>query len=57
MWRSGVRRCVTADAEEALIEKITKDCLIVEISVDEQNEILIHSRQTNTYMNIITRII
>jgi phosphoribosyl-AMP cyclohydrolase/phosphoribosyl-ATP pyrophosphohydrolase/uncharacterized protein related to proFAR isomerase len=54
--KSSVRRCVLASADDILINKIPKERLIVEISINEQNEILIHGRQTNTHMNIITRI-
>ncbi len=56
MLKSGVRRCVMASAEDTLIEKIPKDRLIIEISVNEHNEVLIHGRRTNTHVNIINRI-
>ncbi|CAF3371628.1 unnamed protein product [Rotaria sp. Silwood2] len=54
--KSSVRRCVIASANDELIAKIPKERLIVEISVNEQNEVLIHDCQTNTHINIITRI-
>ncbi len=53
MLKSDVRRCVMVSAEDTLIETIPKDRLIVEISVNEQNEVLIHGRRTNTHVNII----
>ena len=56
MLKSGVRRCVMASADDALIAKILKDRLIVEISINEQNEVLIHGRRTNTHVDIITRV-
>ncbi|CAF1482447.1 unnamed protein product [Rotaria sordida] len=56
MLKSSVRRCVVASADDALIMKIPKERLVVEISINEQNEVLIHGRQTNTHVNIITRI-
>lgn len=54
--KSSVRRCVLASAEDTLINKIPKERLIVEISTNEQNEVLIHGRQTNTHINILTKI-
>ncbi|UJR20148.1 hypothetical protein I4U23_023280 [Adineta vaga] len=56
MLNSGIRRCVMASGEDSLIEKMPKDRLIVEISINEQNEVLIHGRRTNTHVNIMTRI-
>lgn len=56
MLKSSVRRCVIASGNDELIEKIPKERLVVEMSVNEQNEVLTHGRRTNTGMNIITRI-
>ena len=56
MFNSGVRRCVMATADNDLIKKIPKDRLIIEISINEYNEVLIHGRQTNTHVNIIEKI-
>ncbi|CAF3091825.1 unnamed protein product [Rotaria sp. Silwood2] len=56
MLKSSVRRCVVASADDVLITKIPKERLVVEISINEQNEVLIHGRQTNTHVNIITKI-
>ncbi|CAF1451747.1 unnamed protein product [Adineta ricciae] len=56
MLNSGIRRCVMASGEDSLFEKIPKDRLIVEISVNEKNEVLIHGRRTNTHVNILTRL-
>ncbi|CAF1468962.1 unnamed protein product [Rotaria sp. Silwood1] len=56
MLKSSVRRCVVASADDELIMKIPKERLVVEISINEQNEVLIHGRHTNTHVNIITRI-
>lgn len=54
--KSSVRRCVLASADDSLIDKIPKERLIVEISINEHNEVLIHGRQTNTHLNILTKI-
>ncbi|CAF4554726.1 unnamed protein product [Rotaria sp. Silwood2] len=49
MLKSSVCRCVVASADDVLITKIPKERLVVEISINEQNEVLIHGRQTNTH--------
>jgi phosphoribosylformimino-5-aminoimidazole carboxamide ribonucleotide (ProFAR) isomerase len=54
--KSGVRRCVVASTDDALIKKIPKDRLIVELSVNKQDEVLVRGRKTNTGVDIITRI-
>lgn len=54
--KSSVRRCVLASADDTLIKQIPKERLIVEMSINENNEILIHGRQTNTHIHIIERI-
>jgi phosphoribosyl-AMP cyclohydrolase/uncharacterized protein related to proFAR isomerase len=54
--KSSVRRCVVASADDALIDKIPKERLIVELSINEQNEVLIHGRRINSHINVITRI-
>ena len=54
--RSGIRRCVIASGNDQLIESIPKDRLIVELSINEKNQVLIHARQTNTGIDIIERI-
>ncbi|CAF4117487.1 unnamed protein product [Adineta steineri] len=56
MLKSGIRRCAIASANDELIEKIAKNRLIIEVSINEENEVLIHGRRTNTHINIITRI-
>ncbi|CAF1968439.1 unnamed protein product [Rotaria magnacalcarata] len=54
--KSNVRRCTVASADDELIAKIPKDRLIVELSINENNEVLIHGRKTNTHVNIITKV-
>ncbi|CAF3438872.1 unnamed protein product [Rotaria socialis] len=54
--KSNVRRCTVASADDELIAKIPKDRLIVEMSINENNEVLIHGRKTNTHVNIITKV-
>lgn len=54
--KSSIRRCVIASADDTLIVQVPKERLIVEISVNEHNEVLIHGRQTNTHVSIIVRI-
>ena len=56
MLKSSVRRCVLATGDDSLLIQIPKQRLIVEISINEQSEVLIHGRHTNTHINIITRI-
>ncbi|CAF4637216.1 unnamed protein product, partial [Rotaria sp. Silwood2] len=56
MLKSSVCRCVVASTDDVLITKIPKEHLVVEISINELNEVLIHGRQTNTHVNIITKI-
>ena len=54
--KSSVRRCVLASADDTLIKQIPKERLIIEMSINEKNEILINGRQTNTHIHIIQRI-
>ena len=54
--KSSVRRVVLSSAEDELIAKIPKDRLIVELSVNENNEVLIHGRKTNTGISIFERL-
>lgn len=54
--KSSVRRCVLASADDTLIKQIPKERLIIEMSINENNEILINGRQTNTHIHIIQRI-
>ncbi|CAF4508080.1 unnamed protein product [Rotaria sp. Silwood2] len=49
MLKSSVCRCVVASTDDVLITKIPKEHLVVEISINELNEVLIHGRQTNTH--------
>lgn len=56
MLKSSVRRCVLASADDTLIEQMPKERLIVELSVNEHNEVLIHGRKTNTRVNIFDKI-
>ncbi|CAF3721946.1 unnamed protein product [Rotaria sp. Silwood1] len=56
MLKSGVRHCVLSSMNDELIKKIPKDRLIIEISINEKNEVLINGRQINTHINIINKI-
>ena len=49
--------CITPNDVESLIEKIPKERLIVELSVNEKNEILIHGRKTNTGISIFEKLL
>ncbi|QKF93872.1 phosphoribosyl-ATP pyrophosphatase [Fadolivirus algeromassiliense] len=54
--KSSARRIVLSSANDDLIKQVPKDRLIVELSVNENNEVLIHGRKTNTGISIFKRL-
>ena len=56
MLNSGVRKIVVAtNTTKEFLEQIPKNRLIVELSINELNEILIDWRKTNTGVNVIKK--
>ncbi len=53
---SARRVVVSSNTDEIFIKSIPADRLIVELSVDENNIVLIHGRKTNTQTDIFARI-
>ena len=51
--------CVSSASmtQKGLLEKIPKERLIIELSVNENNEVLIHGRKTNTKISIFEKLI
>ena len=56
MLNSGVRKIVVAtNTTKEFLEQIPKNRLIVELSINELNQILIDGRKTNTGVNVIKK--
>lgn len=53
---SSVRRVVLGSASDELIQKVPRERLIVELTVNEENEVLIDGRKTNTHIDIFARL-
>jgi len=53
---SARRVVVGSNTEEEFIRKIPPNRLIVELTVDDKNDVLIHGRKTNTRINLFVKI-
>jgi len=53
---SARRVAISSNTDPDFLNKIPKDRLLVELSVDEKNNVLIHGRKTNTHIEIIDKI-